>query len=393
MLKNKTKFIVIVSIIFILLSSTIALANNDVNYDNDIMLLSQDNLENTITNEISNAQNQQNSYKKSDVYFAGDKITIDYIVDGNVFICANSVTINSQIGGDVFIVAKDLKIEENASIYNNLFAVANTIDVKGLVYDIYAVAQTLNISKGYISRDIKVSCNTVNINGTIGRNAFINCDSLNFNTDSNTSAIIYGDLNYSASVESSIPENTVAGKVTYSQITNDESSTQEIISSYILNLGSFTTFVAIIWLICLWIAPKFLDSTNKYIGNKTLSVLGTGLLTLIVVPIACIILLLLQLTSTISLLLLAIYILAIAISKTIFTIAINNYICSKANINKNLGKFGMLILSSIVIWAITKIPYIGSIISFITIIIGLGILVASILPKKQPKNVSESEEE
>ncbi len=33
-------------------------------------------------------------------------MTIDYIVDGNLFVMANTVTINSQIGGDAFIMAK-----------------------------------------------------------------------------------------------------------------------------------------------------------------------------------------------------------------------------------------------------------------------------------------------
>ena len=45
----------------------------------------------------------------------------------------------------------------------------------------------------------------------------------------------------------------------------------------------------------------------------------------------------------------------------------------------------MLIVSGIVIWAITKIPFIGGLISFIISVLGLGILVASILPKKSKK--------
>ena len=50
----------------------------------------------------------------------------------------------------------------------------------------------------------------------------------------------------------------------------------------------------------------------------------------------------------------------------------------------------MLIITGIVIWALGLIPYVGAIISFITVILGLGLLVVSILPKKQNKENTEN---
>ena len=167
---------------------------------------------------------------------------------------------------------------------------------------------------------------------------------------------------------------------------SSEPSVQAIIANYLLSLGGFLVFVIIVWLACLLLVPKFLDNTNNYVGKKTLSVLGIGLLSLIVVPIVCILLVFLQLTFGISLFLLAIYILALIISKSLFTIAANNYVCSKLKINKKLGIFEMLIVSGIVVWILTQIPYIGGVISFITTILGLGILVISLFPKKSKKD-------
>lgn len=417
MLKNITKIISIFLVITLLLSTTLVFAENEtidtgiienqVNQgetaEDGIMPISTDSneLENSISEEnpeeeVDVPQNTDDSYKKSDVYLAGDNITIDYIVDGNLFICANTVTISSQIGGDAFIMAKNIVIEEGGYIFSNLFAMANDIDVKGVVYDVYALSNNFTISKGYVYRDFRISCNTLNINGSVGRNAFVNCSNINFNTDGNSNGIIYGDLNYSAKSEIEIPENIVTGKVNYSNIENNADITvSSIIASYILDLGAFLAFVIIIWLICLAIAPKFLDNTNNYVGKKTLSILGYGLLALLAIPVACIILILLQLTSAFSLFLLAAYILAIVLSKSLFTITANNYVCSKLKIDKKLPIFGMLIVSGAIIWALTKIPYVGSIISLITIILGLGILVASILPKKnksvEVEKVSEKE--
>lgn len=359
MLKNKTKIIAFLLVLILAITSSFVYADNETSKD---------------------------SYKNSDVYLMGDNVTIDYVVDGNLFVMADTVTINSKIGGDAFIMAKTINVGDQAYIFSNLFAMADSIDIKGVVYDVYALAQNFTVSNGYIYRDAKLCCNTINVNGAIGRNAFVNCSNINFNTDENKKGIIYGDLTYSTPSELSFDKNIVNGNVTYkAPKVSPEKSVREIVASYISDLGAFLAFVIIIWLVCLWLAPKFLNDTNKFVGKKTLNVLGTGLLTLIAVPIACIILLLLQLTAGISLLTVAIYILALIVAKSIFTIVANNYLCSKLNINKNTGIFGMLIVSGVIVWVISELPYVGGIVSFIISVLGLGVLVSAILPKKAKK--------
>ena len=359
MLKNKTKIIAFLLVLILAITSSFVYADNETSKD---------------------------SYKNSDVYLMGDNVTIDYVVDGNLFVMADTVTINSKIGGDAFIMAKTINVGDQAYIFSNLFAMADSIDIKGVVYDVYALAQNFTVSNGYIYRDAKLCCNTININGTIGRNAFVSCSNINFNTDKNDKGIIYGDLTYSTPSELSFDKNIVNGNVTYkAPKVSPEKSVREIVAIYISDLGAFLAFVIIIWLVCLWLAPKFLNDTNKFVGKKTLNVLGTGLLTLIAVPIACIILLLLQLTAGISLLTVALYILALIVAKSIFTIVTNNYLCSKLNINNNTGIFGMLIVSVVIVWVISELPYVGGIVSFIISVLGLGVLVSAILPKKAKK--------
>lgn len=390
MLKNKTKIIAFLLVLILAITSSFVYADNETSSENDIALISDTSetkpVETNVENTVSTNETSKDSYKNSDVYLMGDNVTIDYVVDGNLFVMADTVTINSKIGGDAFIMAKTINVGDQAYIFSNLFAMANSIDIKGVVYDVYALAQNFTVSNGYIYRDAKLCCNTINVNGTIGRNAFVSCSNINFNTDENDKGIIYGDLTYSTPSELSFDKNIVNGNVTYkAPKVSPEKSVREIVASYISDLGAFLAFVIIIWLVCLWLAPKFLNDTNKFVGKKTLNVLGTGLLTLITVPIACIILLLLQLTAGISLLTVAIYILALIVAKSIFTIVANNYLCSKLNINKNTGIFGMLIVSGVIVWVISELPYVGGIVSFIISVLGLGVLVSAILPKKAKK--------
>ena len=390
MLKNKTKIIAFLLVLILAITSSFVYADNETSSENDISLISDTSetkpVETNVENTVSTNETSKDSYKNSDVYLMGDNVTIDYVVDGNLFVMADTVTINSKIGGDAFIMAKTINVGDQAYIFSNLFAMANSIDIKGVVYDVYALAQNFTVSNGYIYRDAKLCCNTININGVIGRNAFVSCSNINFNTDENDKGIIYGDLTYSTPSELSFDKNIVNGNVTYkAPKVSPEKSVREIVASYISDLGAFLAFVIIIWLVCLWLAPKFLNDTNKFVGKKTLNVLGTGLLTLIALPIACIILLLLQLTAGISLLTVAIYILALIVAKSIFTIVANNYLCSKLNINKNTGIFVMLIVSGVIVWVISELPYVGGIVSFIISVLGLGVLVSAILPKKAKK--------
>ena len=390
MLKNKTKIIAFLLVLILAITSSFVYADNETSSENDIALISDTSetkpVETNVENTVSTNETSKDSYKNSDVYLMGDNVTIDYVVDGNLFVMADTVTINSKIGGDAFIMAKTINVGDQAYIFSNLFAMANSIDIKGVVYDVYALSQNFTVSNGYIYRDAKLCCNTININGVIGRNAFVSCSNINFNTDENDKGIIYGDLTYSTPSELSFDKNIVNGNVTYkAPKVSPEKSVREIVASYISDLGAFLAFVIIIWLVCLWLAPKFLNDTNKFVGKKTLNVLGTGLLTLIVLPIACIILLLLQLTAGISLLTVAIYILALIVAKSIFTIVANNYLCSKLNINKNTGIFGMLIVSGVIVWVISELPYVGGIVSFIISVLALGVLVSAILPKKAKK--------
>lgn len=401
MLKKKTSIIILLIVLILALTLPVVRAENetaDNNSENqDVTALTSpdssmdtENSESEVTileNETSDSENTEADFKEGDVYLAGDDITIDYIVDGNLFIFADSVTINSQIGGDAFIFAKSVTIGEQGYIFSNLFTVAENIDIKGVTYDLYSVSKNINIS-GYIYRDIKVVANTLNILGTVGRNAFVECSDIQFiNQEADSSegqntitsnGSISGDLNYTSKNELNIPDDKVGGNINFTQKVVESSNT---INNKIFDLGSFIATVILIWLVLLWIAPKFIKSCNQILTNKPLPVIGLGILTPIAFIFAFIILLLLNITVAFSFLSLAVFCILLLVSSSIFVIAINNMLCTKLKINKNVGIFGMLIVSAIVLWLIKLIPILGTLVSFIVSILGLGIIVSNLILK------------
>lgn len=357
----------------------------EVSDEDGIMPISEGVEENDDKESESSAEHSD--IKNSDQYLYGTDIVVDYPVDGNLFAFGDTVTINSQIGGNAFIIANKVIIGTGGYVYSSLFTCAKDVEVSGLIYDLYACAENVNI-KGYVSRDIKVNSVNLNLTGMVGRNAFVSVKNVSFDTvDDNETVsshgVIYGDFNYTSSEEISIPEGVVNGEAHFTQaVTQSESKS---IQSYILALGTFVCTVAIIWLLLLWLTPKFQNKAGELLAKKTLPVIGYGLLTPIALFVVALLFILLNITSSIAFLTIFMFILFACVSSSVFVISVNDLICKKLKIEKNTTVFGMLIASSAVLWLLTLIPTLGSIISFVAWVLGLGIIMKSIIPARAKK--------
>lgn len=396
MLKNKLKVIALIIVMIVSFTIPVVRAENETSTDetsgtqDEAVAISENEEENVVEDTSTNM-------KKGDVYLSGDDVTVDYIVDGNLYVFAKSVTINSQIGGDVFAFAETVNVGEQGYVFSNLFTCAKTVNVSGVVYDLYALAQDVQIN-GYIYRDIRVASNSLDIKGTIGRNAYVQSNNITFATAQegqekgtvSSAGIVNGNLEYGASKEISIPEGAVAGETKYTPI-NEKNSNG--VKTYMLSLGTEIATVIIIWLLCLWLAPKFLNKTNTLLTKKVPALIGYGILVPILAVVAFVILAILGITSKIAIIELMLLAVLIAISSSVFVIATNNIVCNKLKIEKNIGIFGMLIVSSAVLWLICMIPYVGSIVRFITLILGLGIITKSVLPSDTKKSDNKVKKE
>lgn len=395
MLKKKIKIISLIILLLVSLLTPIVNAEDEVN------------VETTTTEQVNPISETQKTItiKEGDEYLFQENVTIDTPVDGNLFIMANTVTINSQIGGDAFIFANTINIEENGYVLSNLFACANTIHVKGVAYNIYSIGDTLTID-GFVYRDVRSICNTLNINSMVRRNVFVNCSSINFKEKPNTEGTpsitsygsIQGNLNYSSNEEISIPDGYVSGEIHFSQLQNH---TTIDISNYIYSLGAILVSAIVIWLIGLWISPKLLHNTSHPITvRKALQIIGLGIIVPIVITLLSFIILLIPITSHLTILLLCILAILFFISTSVAIININTTICNKLKVTQNVYKLGFLIVTTVVFWLLTLIPYVGMVISFIAMIWGIGSASYSILIKQKSneknsdsdKKISDSEE-
>lgn len=369
----KTKLMVFIFIALMLLSP-ICMAS-------DVAPISSKSIENITVDDGINGTYE---FIASDVYKFEENVVIGATtIDGNVFAFGNDITITGEVCGDVFAFGGTVTLSETSLVHGNVFVFAKDLIVNGDCSDIYAGASTFVLGKhATVGRDIRVGADKVFINGKIRRDAYINTSELRF--PENASKLILGKLEYTSHSEFVIDEGIVEGNIKYIPEVTHESTIAEKIVSYITNILSTLLYSLAIVLLAIWLTPKFKEKAGIILKKKAPLSFGIGILTSIVVILGFFALIILTdgLAFGISAAVLTLYILALTIAKTVFSMACAKLINSKMAKDGNIMFVIMTLLVTLAISIIQIIPYVGGIVGFIVMMIGLGIIVFNLINKK-----------
>ncbi len=330
---------------------------------------------------------EDSNLHEGDMYIFEKEAKISKNIDGNLYVCADTVTIDSEIMGDAFIMAETIEIGEYAYISNNLFAMANKIKIKGDVYDVYACCEDFEFVNATAYRSLRICAEKADISGMVGQNVYATCKNLSFGaSDKNAEISIGGNLEYMANQEASIPRTSVEGNIEFKKINITRSMN---IEENLLSLFNFICTLVLVWLALIWLGSKFLDNSKVLLKTKKGSIILHGILGIIVLPIISVVLLVSSVASTAGLTILALYILLLILAKYIAIITISNKICEVCKLEKNIAKLGIILACGLVIWASSFVPYVNTVISIAAAIIGLGIVITHLMPKKSEKTKEE----
>ena len=327
----------------------------------------------TNANEILATYETNDSFVFFFFFVFENESEISQVVDGNVFAFGGTISITGEIYGDLFVMANSLTVSEDAIIHGNIFVCANEVSFSGITSDIYGMATNFTLeASGIVARDVYITSSSVNLNGQIGRDAFLSTESLAFASDAEE-VIVQGNLSYTAESEFSIPENVVTGEVTYTPVQVEPADIAWTIISNLLTTAIFA--LAVIALI-LWIVPNFKNRASTIIAKKSWLSFGLGLLVFFGIILVAFLLLLFTYGygASIAVALIGFLVLIYAIANTVFGMAVGNLIANKFNWNKTWIFILLSVLVVILIDLISYIPYIGGPISFITSVLGIGII-------------------
>lgn len=387
MLKKKFKVLFLLITVITLFSTlsfaTIEPRTTGEDSEDGIMPISEN--EATPISEEETPSSNEEEWVNNDLYIMEDKYVLDKIVDGNVFIFANEVTISGEIGGNVFVCANKLTVD-NGYIHSTLFAVTSETIINGIVYDVYAVCDNFTLEKdGFIARDLKLGSNNFNLNGKIRRDAYVSASHYNINEENGT--LIGGNFNYSAKSELTIPEGIVIGEIRYSQEVITEESVFEKVSSYIFDAINVLVYALVVVILVILLAPKFVERVSNMNTKKAFISLGIGILIPIVAIIALFMLLVSSVASLLSVASIFVFI-AICMSGTAFASIYFGSIFVKLVKWEGKVKFVLAsLITALIIWAISQIPYIGSIFGLLVSLFGIGTLFVNAIYRKE--NIKE----
>lgn len=363
-------------LILMLLSSSIVFASNTPAIEPRTV---EDS--NATQNSTTNTTTQTET--SSDLFLYNTNVEISNIVDGNVAIYAQTVNITGEVKGDVLVLANSITISEDAMIYGNLFAISPSINIAGIVSDVYALTTNFTLeSTGRIARNLDLVAPNATLNGKIERDVNINTANLKFSEET-SEAIVGGNFNYWSDTELTIPEGAVAGETKYTAIQTKE-STEDIIASRVTSVVTGLVLSFAIIMLSIWISPEFKNRLSIMVKNHSIKCFLIGLAIALSIIVASIFLLLftMSLASTVAVCALGLLILAYAISGTIFAMGIAKLITNKLNLTKNTPFVLFSLLVVLVVSLLKFIPLIGGVINILTSLVGLGMLGMNFFKRK-----------
>lgn len=350
----------------------------------------------SITDEVMPINLDEENEEVSDAKTINDNVykatteptyTLKDNVYGNVFIAGNEVIIDSNfVSGDLFIVANNVTINKDSVIDGNVYIAAQSIKIDGTLYrSVYLAGKTIEFSESsFTAYDALVAGEQIKINGEMARSVYVYAGML----EVSETATIGKNLNYEANEKAEVPEGVVAGNINFTKIVTEEKSTLEIVLEYVIDLLKTLIFTLAIFIVISLISSKFTYKAQEYMGKRVLKSIGIGLFTLIVMPLASVILILINSTAAVGIALIPIYILLLFIANAITAIAFSAMLCNRS---KGMKLPVVLVLITIALWALELIPYIGTIVAFFSILIGMGVLLQVIFSKN--KTISKGEDD
>lgn len=346
---------------------------------------------------VAMAQNDQVSFRLGkNLFIAGNDITITDAVEGDLYAAGRSVRVDGSVAGDVMFGAMSLTV--NGDVAGSVRGGGQTVNINGSVGKTVLVgAQEANLNTGNdaTANDVMIGASTAYVGRPVAGDIAVGAESLqlykpvtgNASFQVNTltaddAATIGGTVAYYAQTANDATqqrlEELAPDRVTFHQSTYNTDSVETTQLSYAMR--AFALLVGTLSVVVLgWLVQAFAPATlQKLVDAQRKQYALTLLFGLLFVPLMVV----LAIVLTHSLLLFPVAV-ALGLSLPLWVMI------AVASVYRNIGEmvrrgktdrpYAALLAGWIVILALSLIPYLSGILSFVVIILAAGSLVTSLL--------------
>lgn len=293
---------------------------------------------------------------QEDLVIAGGKVNIIGNVGGDVRVLGGQVSIFGNVGDDLVVVGGQVDVGKNAVVGGSLISSAGMVTVDGEVKE-----------------DLRGVAGTLILNGKINHNVDVivqNDISVAY------SAKVGGNFSYSSLIESQIPKNVVAGKITFNKTVNEEKfgdAARDIAMSKVL---SYVSALIVLALICAFF-KNYVVKSSEFAKQNVMKSMGIGLIALISCFMGGLLLVFTMVGVPLGMMAFVVGLIFLYLGKIFAAIWIGGYF-GKFEKNKKLNEFTLFLwcaLGLLAYFVVGLIPFAGWLANAGASLVGIGMMV------------------
>lgn len=318
-----------------------------------------------------------------------DNVVIDTDIDNSSLIMGNSVEIDNKINGVGIVLGYDVLLNSNME---HLATIGNSVTFNGKVTDAVILANKVVLNESStVGRDITIFANSVNISGSFNRNITvhakdvtikdaqiagnvkINAEKINIETN----AAIIGHLNHNNDAEIKISDIASIGAIdTFVNDKKDADNFSDKIKSQVIGMINILVIFALLATFAPKLFTKFDEKRKDIIKN-----IGIGFIFLIILPLIMLMLIITVFGLSLGIILIALYVLLVYLSNMVTGYIIGSFIWDKL-VKKEKRTYLVGVLGIIILYILKIVPYVNIVITFVSIMIGVGTIISLYNRKK-----------
>lgn len=294
-----------------------------------------------------------------DVMVAGGTLALSGPVGGDARLAGGTVDISGSVGGDLLVLGGNVFIDSATEVGSDVMIAGGQISFKGKTQD-----------------QLQISGADVFLNGTVAKDAKIKASSVKLGPDTQ----IEGDLIYSAPKKAQISEGAeIEGEINYTKTKTSAVGGAGFLGKIKNIFKTFRVVNLILSLVSALVVVFIFSNFSKRVAKRGITKLGKNVLlgfaTLILAPIAAVVLFASLLGSMFGFLILALYLSLIILTQIVTGIIVGALLSTTMN-EKAKVDWQWTIAGVFLVWLLGFLPIVGWFIVFVAFLLALGTLAA-----------------
>ncbi len=320
---------------------------------------------------------------------AGDQVTMDEYVPGNVYLAAGRVNLDDRIGGNAFVTGGE--IDFTGSIGRNLFAAGGDLRIEGEVEgDVRAAGGKLRVPRGANLRgDVTLAGGSIDVEGDVGGDLQTYGESIYVNS------VVLGDLRLAGQDIRIGPDTRVSGRLEYRSGGQFVMDPKAQVAQGVLQLDAndhgwfkkdghrssrggramFSIGVLVLGTLLILGLPAFSREAASAIRREWWQSAGVGCVMLIGVPLAAVILMVTIIGIPLALMMVFGYMVLLMLGYVIAAIFVGDFALERLGGDrvKSVGWRVLFLLFALILLSIVRhMPLIGGLVVALLFVAGIG---------------------